>query len=80
VRSLSKLPPAESGFYEQVTCVKGIFVFLFLASFAVVVAGLVDPHAVLPRVSIRTLGEPFEALCRMGSEGEVDAASFRPTL
>jgi hypothetical protein len=41
---------------------------------------LVDSHAVLPRVSIRTLGEPLWALCRMGLEGEVDAASFRPAL
>ena len=41
---------------------------------------LVDPRSVLPRVSIRTLSEPLGTLCRMGSEGEVDAASFRPTL
>jgi hypothetical protein len=59
---------------------QGYFRFSIPSVFAVVVAGLVDPHAVLPRVSIRTLGEPFEALCRMGSEGEVDAASFRPAL
>jgi hypothetical protein len=41
---------------------------------------LVDPLAVLPRVSIHTLIELLGALCRMGSEGEADAASFRPTL
>ena len=51
--------PRKSCFYEQVVCVKGIFVFLFLASLLFVV---VDPHAVLPRVSIRTLSEPL-GLC-----------------
>ena len=35
---------------------------------------------VLRRVSIRTLSEPFVALCRLGSVGEVDAASFRTAL
>jgi len=36
----------------------------------------VATHVVLHRVSIRTLYEPV-ALCRLGSYGEVDAASFR---
>jgi hypothetical protein len=53
-------------------------VFLFLGVLLLLV--LVDPRAVLPRVSIRTLGEPLWALCRMGLEGEVDAASFWPAL
>jgi hypothetical protein len=35
---------------------------------------------VLRRVSIRTLSEPFVALCRLGSEGEVDAAIYRTAL
>ena len=52
--------PVKSGFYEQVVCVKGVFVFLFLASLLLFV--VVDPHAVLPRVSIRTLSEPL-GLC-----------------
>ena len=55
-------------------------VFLFLGVLLLLLLVLVDPHAVLPRVSIRTLGKPLWALCRMGLEGEVDAASFRPTL
>ena len=48
----------------------GVLVF-FCCSVVVV------PHVVLHRVSIRTLSEPLVALCRLGSEGEVDAASFR---
>ena len=44
------------------------------------VSVLVVPHVVLHRVSIRTLSEPLEVLCRLGSEGEVDAASFRTAL
>ena len=36
----------------------------------------VATHVVLHHVSIRTLYGP-EALCRLGSYGEVDAASFR---
>ena len=55
-------------------------VFLFLRVVLLLLLVLVDPHAVLPRVSIRTWGEPLWALCRMGLEGEVDAASFRPAL
>ena len=35
---------------------------------------------VLRRVSIRTLSEPFVALCRLGSEGEVDAAIYGTAL
>ena len=55
-------------------------IFLFPGVLLLLLLVLVDPHAVLPRVSIRTLSEPLGALCRMGSEGEVDAASFRPAL
>ena len=55
-------------------------VFLFLRVVLLLLLVLVDPHAVLPLVSIRTWGEPLWALYRMGSEGEVDAASFRPAL
>ena len=56
------------------------FRFLFPGVLLLLLLVLVDPHAVLPRVSIRTLGEPLWALWRMGLEGEVDAASFRPAL
>jgi hypothetical protein len=49
------------------------FVFLSLGSLFFV---SVATHVVLHRVSIRTLYGP-EALCRLGSYGEVDAASFR---
>ena len=47
----------KSGFYEQVVCVKGVFVFLFLASLSLLLFVVVGPHTVLPRVSIRTLSE-----------------------
>ena len=66
--------PGKSGFYEQVTLVKGFLCFCLNRTF---VSVLVVPHIVLHRVSIRTLSEPLVALCRLGSEGEVDAASFR---
>ena len=54
--------------------VMGFFLFSLHRAF---VSVLVVPHVVLHRVSIRTLSEPLAALCRLGSEGEVDAASFR---
>ena len=65
--------PEKSGFYEQVIHVKG-FLFFFSGLFCSVVVG---PRIVLHRVSIRTLSEPLVALCRLRSEGEVDAASYR---
>src|SRR5260370_39511926 len=52
-------------------------VFLCFCLRRAFVSVLVVPHVVLHRVSIRTLSEPLVALCRLGSEGEVDAASFR---
>jgi hypothetical protein len=70
--------PLKSGFYEQVTWVK---LFLSFPSWRFCLCWLLWCRVViLPRVSIRTLSEPLGALCGMGSEGEVDAASFRPTL
>jgi hypothetical protein len=77
--------PEKSAFYEQVTLVKG-FQFLFNSAFASVVVGCgcsalwLFRVVVLRRVSIRTLSEPFVALCRLGSEGEVDAAIYRTAL
>ena len=56
----------KRGFYEKATDVN--ISSLFFVS--------VTTHVVLHRVSIRTLYKP-EALCRLGSYGEVDAASFR---
>ena len=54
------------------------FLFFFAKCFSLFCCSvLVVPHVVLHRVSIRTLSEPLVALCRLGSEGEVDAASFR---
>ena len=54
------------------------FLFFFAKRFSLFCGSvLVVPHVVLHRVSIRTLSEPLVALCRLGSEGEVDAASFR---
>jgi hypothetical protein len=63
----------------------GVKCFLFFLHSAVVSLSLlllvmVVPHVVLRRVSIRTLSEPFVALCRLGSVGEVDAASFRTAI
>ena len=66
--------PEKSSFYEQVIHVKG-FLFFFSGLFCCSV--VVGPRIVLHRVSIRTLSEPLVALCRLGSEGEVDAASYR---
>ena len=55
-------------------------VFLCFCLHRAFVFVLVVPHVVLHRVSIRTLSEPLVALCRLGSEGEVDAASFLERL
>jgi hypothetical protein len=79
-RAFKRQVPAKSGFYEQDGAVNVFSVFLFLMFCFLLLLVLVDPHAVLPRVSIRTLDKPLWALCRMGLEGEVDAASFRPAL
>src|SRR5260370_12641553 len=51
-------------FYEQVTSVKWFFLHSVLA-FAVVCCGMFRV-VVLHRVSIRTLSEPFVALCPVG--------------
>ena len=59
---------------------RGFFVFSFIAFLPLLLFVVVVPLVVLHRVSIRTLSEPFVALCRLGSEGEVDAASFRSAL
>jgi hypothetical protein len=64
----------KRGFYEKVTNVNILsLVFPSLASLFFV---SVATHVVLHPVSIRTLCGP-ETLCRLGSYGEVDAASFR---
>jgi hypothetical protein len=67
-------------FYEQVAGVKVFLLFSFIGHLFLLLFVSGDPRSVLPRVSIRTLSEPLGALCHMGSEGDVDSASFRPTL
>jgi hypothetical protein len=70
----------KSAFYEQVGEVKGVFVLFFILSLSLLWSLWLCRVVVLHRVSIRTLSEPFVAPCRLGSEGEVDAASFRTAL
>jgi len=65
--------PEKRGFYEKVADVN--ISSLFFLRWGLCFVSLAT-HVVLHHVSIRTLYEP-EALCRLGSYGEVDAASFR---
>ena len=57
----------QSSFYEQVTSVKWFLFFSFIASFCLCCCLLwLFRVVVLHRVSIRTLSEPFVALCQVG--------------
>ena len=61
--------PEKSGFYEQVTGVKCFLFFFFKALLSLCLCCCwlwLFRVVVLHRVSIRTLSEPFVALCRVG--------------
>jgi hypothetical protein len=58
-----------------------VFVFSFIAPLSLLLFVVVDPRCCLSTVFLfALLSEPFVALCLLGSEEEVDAASFRPAL